>query len=58
MSALAKEAQDAKCMRFVWNVLDWNQPSIDFYERLGAKIMKEWLTVRLEGPALAALAER
>lgn len=58
MQALATEAVEAKCMRFVWNVLDWNQPSIDFYERLGAKIMKEWLTVRLEGPALAALAER
>lgn len=58
MSALAKEATEKRCMRFVWNVLDWNQPSIDFYERLGARILKEWLTVRLEGDALAVLAGR
>lgn len=56
MRALAREAVDAGCMRFVWNVLDWNQPSIDFYERLGAKVLREWLTVRLEGDALATLA--
>ncbi|MBS2018482.1 MAG: GNAT family N-acetyltransferase [Deltaproteobacteria bacterium] len=56
MRALAREAVDARCMRFVWNVLDWNQPSIDFYERLGAKVLREWLTVRLEGDALATLA--
>lgn len=58
MSALAKEAIRNQCMRFVWNVLDWNEPSIDFYERLGARILREWLTVRLEGEALAALAGR
>ena len=56
MRALAREAVRAECMRFVWNVLDWNEPSIVFYERLGAKVMREWLTVRLEGDALAALA--
>jgi len=56
MRALAAEAVAAGCMRFVWNVLDWNQPSIDFYERLGAKVLREWLTVRLEGDALAELA--
>lgn len=56
MRALAREAVDEGCARFVWQVLDWNQPSIDFYERLGAKIAREWLTVRLEGEALTRLA--
>jgi GNAT superfamily N-acetyltransferase len=56
MRALAAEAVEARCMRFVWNVLDWNKPSIDFYEGLGANVMREWLTVRLEGEALAKLA--
>ena len=56
MRELARIAVAEDCARFVWQVLDWNQPSIDFYERLGAKVTREWLSVRLEGDALAALA--
>jgi len=55
MRALAREAVDRQCPRFVWQVLDWNAPSIAFYERLGAEVQRQWLTVRLEGEALAAL---
>jgi GNAT superfamily N-acetyltransferase len=58
MRSLARVAVLEGCARFVWQVLDWNQPSIDFYERLGAKVAREWLSVRLEGDALVALAER
>jgi GNAT superfamily N-acetyltransferase len=58
MAALAKEAIAQECRRFVWQVLDWNEPAIAFYERLGAKVLREWLTVRLEGDALASLAKR
>jgi GNAT superfamily N-acetyltransferase len=43
--------------RFEWRVLDWNQPSIRFYESLGAAILKEWLLARVTGPALERLAE-
>ena len=42
--------------RFVWQVLDWNKPAIDFYEALGATHMKEWQTMRVEGEALRRLA--
>jgi GNAT superfamily N-acetyltransferase len=56
MQALAREAVANECRRFVWQVLDWNAPAIAFYERLGAKVLREWLTVRLEGDALTALA--
>jgi GNAT superfamily N-acetyltransferase len=56
MKALAKVAVETDCRRFVWAVLDWNEPAIGFYERLGAKVMREWLTVRLEGEALTSLA--
>jgi RimJ/RimL family protein N-acetyltransferase len=42
----------------VWQVLDWNEPSIRFYESLGAKVVHEWLTCRLDGEALQALAGR
>jgi GNAT superfamily N-acetyltransferase len=39
-----------------WFVLDWNKPSIDFYDGLGAVPMTGWLSYRLRGEALAALA--
>lgn len=42
--------------RFEWRVLDWNEPSIRFYESLGAVIMREWLLARLTGDGLQALA--
>jgi GNAT superfamily N-acetyltransferase len=44
--------------RFEWRVLDWNEPSIRFYEALGAVIMKEWLLARVTGDALERLAGR
>jgi GNAT superfamily N-acetyltransferase len=53
---LARIAVDENCGRFQWQVLDWNKPAIDFYESLGAKVMKEWLTMRVEGEALQKLA--
>ena len=53
---LARIAVERRCGRFVWNVLDWNQPAIDFYESLGAKVVREWLTMRVEGEALPHLA--
>jgi len=43
--------------RFEWRVLDWNEPSIRFYESLGAAILREWLLARVTGPALERLAE-
>jgi GNAT superfamily N-acetyltransferase len=57
MKRLAAIAIERHCRRFVWQVLDWNEPSIRFYESLGAQVLREWLTVRLEGDALARLAE-
>ena len=44
--------------RFEWRVLDWNEPSIRFYESLGAVLMREWLLVRLTGPELERFAAR
>ncbi len=42
--------------RFVWQVLDWNTPAIEFYEAHGARLLRSWLTCRVEGDALARLA--
>ena len=58
MRHLAGTALDLGCGRFVWQVLDWNTPSIEFYESLGGQVVREWLTCRVDGDALQALAGR
>jgi len=55
---LARLAEAQGCGRYQWQVLDWNTPSIQFYEALGARRLPEWLTMRVEGAALSALARR
>jgi GNAT superfamily N-acetyltransferase len=42
--------------RFEWHVLDWNEPSIKFYESLGGTVMREWWLVRVTGEELQSLA--
>jgi GNAT superfamily N-acetyltransferase len=39
--------------RFEWTVLDWNEPAIRFYQRMGAALLPEWRICRIEGEALA-----
>lgn len=53
---LARRCVDEGLPRFQWQVLDWNKPSIAFYESLGAKLTPEWVGCRLEGEAIGALA--
>lgn len=52
---LAALAVARGCGRFEWSVLDWNQPSIDFYEAMGADVMPDWRICRVTGDALARL---
>ena len=54
---LAAVAIERGCTRYVWQVLDWNTPSLEFYEAMGAAVLREWLTCRVEGDALRRLAE-
>jgi len=53
---LAKIARKRNCGRFEWSVLDWNEPSIEFYKKLGAVPMSEWTIFRVTGEALERLA--
>ncbi len=53
---LAKLAVARGAGRFDWNVLDWNEPAIAFYQRLGATVLPDWRTCRLTGAALKQLA--
>jgi len=49
LQALFGVARERNCARVEWSVLDWNEPAIKFYtEKLGAKILKEWLRCRME----------
>ncbi len=56
LAALAQIAGERKCGRLEWAVLDWNEPSIGFYKKLGAKPLDDWTTFRITGPGLAKLA--
>ena len=46
------------CKRLEWSVLKWNEPSIRFYEseKVGAKMMSEWVGMRVDGEGLEKLA--
>jgi GNAT superfamily N-acetyltransferase len=56
MRRLFQEAVAKDCGRMEWQVLDWNEPSIRFYQRLGAQHQKEWLPYRLLRDRLDTLA--
>jgi GNAT superfamily N-acetyltransferase len=51
-------ARERACGRMEWAVLNWNQPAIDFYKRLGAVPLEEWTVFRLTGAALQGPAPR
>ena len=52
---LARRCVREDLRRFEWAVLDWNQPSIDFYTRQGATFMDDWRYCRVTGEALQKL---
>ena len=53
---LASLAKRQGCGRLEWWCLDWNQPSIDFYQAMGAEAMSEWTVYRVAGKQLEQLA--
>jgi GNAT superfamily N-acetyltransferase len=55
---VARAAVERGCGRLEWAALDWNDPALSFYDRLGAERLDEWMLHRLEGEALAHVAER
>jgi GNAT superfamily N-acetyltransferase len=56
LQKLARIAVEENCYGMRWQVLEWNEPALRFYDALGAKIMDEWETMRLMEPALSRLA--
>src|SRR5881296_554754 len=56
LRALARVALERGCARMEWAVLHWNRPAIRFYERLGARLRRDWLLTRLGAPAIKRLS--
>jgi GNAT superfamily N-acetyltransferase len=56
LAALAAVAVERGMPRLDWYVLDWNEPAIGFYRRLGARLLDDWRVCRLDGDALRSVA--
>jgi len=56
ISNLAQIAMTREYGRFEWSVLDWNEPAIAFYTRIGAEVLPDWRICRVTGDALKHLA--
>jgi GNAT superfamily N-acetyltransferase len=55
LEAVAKLAVDRNCGRLEWSVLDWNEPAIGFYKKVGAVMLDDWTMCRVTGDALVRL---
>jgi GNAT superfamily N-acetyltransferase len=57
LRAVARVAVERNCGRMEWSALDWNEPAIGFYRKLGATALSDWTTFRVAGDALHQLAQ-
>jgi GNAT superfamily N-acetyltransferase len=58
LAAVAAIALERGCTRLEWAALNWNQPALDFYEKLSARRLDDWVMHRLDGAQLEAVAGR
>lgn len=58
LSYIAKLCVERNCGRLEWACLDWNEPSIKFYKKMGAVPMDEWTVYRVSDDALTELADK
>jgi len=58
IKAVARVGARRNCGRFEWTALNWNQKALDFYSRLGAKAMNDWVLLRMDAAGLRSLAGR
>jgi GNAT superfamily N-acetyltransferase len=56
LARVAARAAEQGCVRLQWDVLEWNQTAIDFYQGLGAKFLDEWRIMRVNDEAIRNLA--
>jgi GNAT superfamily N-acetyltransferase len=53
-----RKALEEKCTGMMWQVLDWNEPAIDFYRKYGAKLDSEWVNCNLEATQIEELLKK
>ncbi|HVV78687.1 MAG TPA: GNAT family N-acetyltransferase [Pseudolabrys sp.] len=58
MQQLARHCVERGYARFEWTVLDWNEPSIEFYRSIGADVLNDWRVCRMSGEALTKFARQ
>lgn len=56
-SEIIKQGKKDQVRRVEWNVLDWNTPAIDFYEKSGAKVLRDWYVVQMDEAGIADFVE-
>jgi RimJ/RimL family protein N-acetyltransferase len=57
-SAVIAQGKNDGVRRIEWNVLDWNTPAIEFYEKSGAKVLKDWLVAQMDENGIAIFLEK
>jgi GNAT superfamily N-acetyltransferase len=57
-SAVIAQSKNDGVRRMEWNVLDWNTPAIEFYEKSGAKVFKDWLVAQMDENGIAVFLEK
>lgn len=58
LTAVIRHAREAGAQRVSWEVLDWNDPAIDFYEARGAKVLRDWDVVQLDATGIETYLDR
>ena len=53
LTAVIRKAHESGVKRVCWEVLDWNDPAIDFYEARGARVLRDWDVVQLDEAGIA-----
>ncbi len=56
IEAVARIGVERNCGRYEWSALNWNQHALDFYKRLGAQVMDDWLMLRLDAKGMRRVA--
>jgi GNAT superfamily N-acetyltransferase len=57
-SAIIAQGKKDGVRRIEWNVLDWNTPAIDFYEKSGARVLKDWLVAQMDESGIEAFLKK
>lgn len=58
IEAVAQVGAERNCGRFEWTALNWNEHALDFYRKLGARQMDEWVLLRMNAAGLSQLGSR